>query len=85
MNATSEQSLIAKIQALSPEQVAEVEDFVEFLSAKIRRPLDRLQAIAPTLETAGIEPMKMEEINAEVKAARAERRARQQGSGADRS
>lgn len=87
MNATAEQSLIAKIQALSPEQVAEVEDFVEFLSAKMRRraALDRLLAIAPALEAAGVEPMSMEEINAEVKAARAERRARSQGSGADRS
>jgi len=56
MNATAEQSLIAKIQTLSPEQVAEAEDFVEFLSAKMRR-----------------------------RAALAERRARQQGSGADRS
>lgn len=87
MNATVEQSLITKIQALSPEQVAEVEDFVEFLSAKMRRraALDRLLAIAPALEAAGVEPMSMEEINAEVKAARAERYARSQGSGADRS
>lgn len=87
MNATVEQSLITKIQALSPEQVAEVEDFVEFLSAKMRRraALDRLLAIAPALETAGLEPISMEEINAEVKAARAERRVRSQGSGADRS
>ena len=86
MNATAEQSLIAKIQALSPEQVAEVEDFVEFLLAKMRRraAIDRLLAIAPALEAAGVEPMTMEEINAEVRAARAERRARQQG-GADRS
>ena len=87
MNATVEQSLITKIQALSPEQVAEVEDFVEFLSAKMRRraAIDRLLAIVPALEAAGVEPMSMEEINAEVKAARAERRARSQGSGADRS
>lgn len=87
MNATVEQSLITKIQALSPEQVAEVENFVEFLSAKMRRrvALDRLLAIAPALEAAGVEPMSMEEINAEVKAARAERRARSQDSSADRS
>lgn len=87
MNATVEQSLITKIQALSPEQVAEVEDFVEFLSVKMRRrvALDRLLAIVPALEAAGVEPMSMEEINAEVKAAREERRVRSQGSGADRS
>jgi hypothetical protein len=37
-----------------------------------------LLAIAPAVEAAGIAPMSMEEINAEVKAARAERRARSQ-------
>lgn len=88
MNATVEQSLISKIQALSPEQVAEVENFVEFLSDKMRRraAIDRLLAIAPALEAAGVASLSMEEINAEVTAARAERRARRQGSsGAHRS
>jgi hypothetical protein len=37
-----------------------------------------LLAIAPAAEAADIPPMSMEEINAEVKAARAERRARSQ-------
>ena len=88
MNAAVDQSLITRIQALSPEQVAEVESFVEFLSAKMlrRAAIDRLLAIAPALEAAGVEPMSMEEINSEVKAARAKRRARRQGSsGAHRS
>lgn len=90
MNATVEQALISKIRKLSPQQVAEVEDFVEFLAAKTARraALDRLLAIAPALEAAGAEPMSEDEIAAEVKAARAERRAREQaakGSGADRS
>ena len=78
MNATVEQVLIAKIKALSPQQVAEVVDFVEFLAAKSakRAALDRLLAIAPALEAAGVEPMSEDEIAAEVKAARAERRAR---------
>lgn len=72
MNSTAEQSLIAKIQELTPEQRAEVEDFVEFLSTKLRRraAIDHLLAIAPALEAAGAGPMTMEEINAEVKAAR---------------
>lgn len=79
MNATVEQNLISKIKALSPQQVAEVEDFVEFLAAKSRKrvALDRLLAIAPALETAGVQPMSDDEIAAEVKAARAERRARE--------
>ncbi len=82
MNATVEQSLISKIRTLSPQQVAEVEDFVEYLAAKSKKraAIDRLLAIAPTLEAAGIDPMSEDEIAAEVKAARTERRAREAGS-----
>ena len=67
MNATVEQSLIAKIKALSPQHVAEVEDFVEFLAAKSKRhaALDRLLAIVPALEAAGVEPLTEDEIAAE--------------------
>lgn len=76
MNAAVEQALLSKIRALSPEQVAEVEGFVEFLAARSRKnaALDRLLAIAPALEAAGVQPMSDEDIAAEVKAARAERR-----------
>lgn len=79
MNANVEQLLMTKIKALSPQQVAEVVDFVEFLAAKSakRAAFDRLLAIAPALEAAGVEPMTEDEIAAEVNAARAERRARQ--------
>jgi hypothetical protein len=72
------QTLIEKIQALPPERIAEVEDFVEFIAAKTRRraALDRLLEIAPALEAAGVPPMTEEEIQAEVDAVRAERRAR---------
>jgi hypothetical protein len=78
MNATVEQALMSKIRSLSPQQVAEVEDFVEFLSAKSKKnaALDRLLAIAPALEAAGHSPMSEDEIAAEIDAARAERRAR---------
>ena len=92
MNATVEQSLMSKIRTLSPQQVAEVEDFVEFLATKVRkrRALDRLLAIAPALEAAGAAPMNEDDIAAEVDAVRAERRVREAGStstgsGADRS
>ena len=80
MNTTVEQSLISKLRTLSPQQVAEVEDFVEFLAAKSKKraAIDRLLSIAPALEAAGVEPMSEDEIAAEVKAARAERRAREQ-------
>ena len=92
MNATVEQSLMSKIRTLSPQQVAEVEDFVEFLATKVRkrRALDRLLAIAPALEAAGAAPMNEDDIAAEVDAVRAERCVREAGStskdsGADRS
>jgi hypothetical protein len=56
----------AKIRSLSPQQVAEVEDFVEFLAAKSRKNAapDRLLAIAPALEAAGVPQMSEEEIAA---------------------
>lgn len=75
-----EQSLMSKIRALTPQQMAEVDDFVEFLASRSRRlaALDRILAIAPALEAAGVPPMSEEESVAEVHAARAERRARRQ-------
>ena len=93
MNATVEQALMSKIRTLSPQQLAEVDDFVEFLAARSKKSaaLDRLLAIAPALEAAGIEPMSEDEIAAEIKAeinaSRAERRAREaaKDSGAARS
>nr|WP_315210382.1 DUF2281 domain-containing protein [uncultured Albidiferax sp.] len=83
MNAVIEQSLIAKIAALSPQQVAEVTDFVEFLAQRQAKQSawTRLLAIAPALEAEGVEAMAMDDINGEVKAARAERRARLAASG----
>lgn len=81
---SDKQVLIDKIQALPAEQIAEVEDFVDFLAGKARRleALDRLLAIAPALEAAGAPRLTEEEIASEVKAARAARRDR--NAGADR-
>lgn len=72
MSGTAPESLIAKIQSLPPERLAEVEDFVEFLAAKTRRQsaLDRLLAVAPALSAAGSEPVGEDEILAEVAAVR---------------
>jgi len=89
MNSNVEQTLMSKTRALSPRQLAEMEDFVECLAAKARKrgALDRLLAIAPVLEAAGAAPVGEDEIAAEVDAARAERHAASiiTGSGADRS
>jgi Protein of unknown function (DUF2281) len=85
----TDQVLIETLKSLPAQQRAEVEDFVEFLAAKAKKRAawERLLAIAPALEAAGVEPMSEEEVAAEVKAARAERRARMQARepGADRS
>lgn len=76
MTPPNEQTLLAKLRSLPPQRQAEVEDFVEFLATKERAcALDRLLKLAPALEVAGAEPMREEEIVAEVKAVRAERRA----------
>ena len=77
----SPQALVEKIAALPPERIAEIEDFVEFIAAKTRREaaFDRLLAVAPALEEAGIPPMTEDEIMAEVEAVRAARRSRGAG------
>ena len=75
------ENLLAKINTLSPVQMAEVEDFVEFLSAKARKQaaIQRLLAVAPALEVSGVPPMTEDELASEVKAVRNARRA--QGNG----
>jgi hypothetical protein len=82
---SDKQALIDKIQALPAEQIAEVEDFVDFIASKTRRldALGRLLAIAPALEAAGAPRLTEQEVDAEVKAVRIARRDRT--AGADRS
>ncbi len=86
MNAQAEQLLLEKLKALPPERRAEVEDFVDFLATKARKQaaFDRLLAIAPALAAAGVAPLTEDQLQAEIKAARAERRTRSGGTGADR-
>ena len=70
--------VLTKLKRLPPEELREVEDFVDFLARREARTaaMDRLLAIAPALEAAGEPPMSEEEIAAEIKTAHAERRAR---------
>jgi hypothetical protein len=58
---------------LTPQALARLLDE----ALKRRQAADALLSIADRVAAAGIPPMSMEEINAEVKAARAERRVRQ--------
>ena len=76
MTLASQNQLLERIQALQPDQVAEVESFVEFLASKSlrRSALDRLLAVAPALHGAEVDPPTEEEIAAEVRAVRGARR-----------
>lgn len=76
-----------KLRELSPQRLAEVEDFVDFLRLREEKTrahkvdelfatMDRLAAVEPRMTEA--------EIEAEIAAARAERRAGKAGSNADR-
>jgi hypothetical protein len=71
------QSLLDKINALPPQRRAEVEDFVDFLKARERaeaaarlgQAFDKLDAVAEPAPASA-------EIQSEIRAARAERRAK---------
>lgn len=80
MNAQAEKTLLEKLKALPPERRAEVEDFVDFLKAREERTRDeaarRLGAAFQKLDALNAPPLTPEEVQAEIDAARAERRAR---------
>jgi Protein of unknown function (DUF2281) len=81
MNAQAVEALIEKVKSLPPEQRAEVEDFVDFLRARKGRARDaaaqRLGEAFKRLDASSQSPPPTaEEVEAEIDAARAERRAR---------
>lgn len=80
MNAQAEKALLEKLKALSPARRAEVEDFVDFLKAREERSRDeaarRLGEAFEKLDALGTAPLTTEEVEAEINAARAERRNR---------
>jgi hypothetical protein len=80
MNAQAEKTLLEKLRTLPPARLAEVEDFVDFLKAREERSLDeaarRLGEAFAKLDAMNDPPMTSEEVQAEIDAARAERRAR---------
>lgn len=79
MNAQAVEALIEKLKSLPPEQRAEVEDFVDFLKARKERARDaaaqRLGEAFKKLDALNQTPPTPEEVQAEIDAARAERRA----------
>jgi hypothetical protein len=72
--------LLEKLKALSPERRLEVEDFVDFLSARDGRTRNaaaiRLGEALARLDALGQPPLTPEEVETEIDAARAERRGR---------
>jgi hypothetical protein len=80
MNAQAVEALIEKLKSLPPEQRAEVEDFVDFLKARKERARDaaaqRLGEAFAKLDALNLPALTTEEVQAEIDAARAERRAR---------
>lgn len=82
MNSPIEQSILQKLRALPPERQAEVERFVDFLSAQDRgKAFERFLAVADSVARADVPALSPEEIENELKQLRAQRR----GQHADRS
>ena len=80
MNTRDPQTLIEKLKELPPERIAEVEDFVDFLRAREEEARDaaaaRLGEAMARLAALQVPPMNEEEVQAEIDAARRERRER---------
>lgn len=76
--AAIEPTLIQKLQKLPAQRLAEVADFVEFLSAREARAVagNQLGESLAKLDSSNLAPLSDEEIEAEIQAARKERAAR---------
>ena len=73
--AVIEPTLIEKLQNLPPQRLAEVKDFVEFLSAREERAAAgaRLGESLARLDALNLSPLSDDEIAAEIQAARQDR------------
>jgi hypothetical protein len=74
-----EVQLIERLKKLPPARVAEVADFVEFLSQREERAAaaQRLTASLARLDALKLPDISEDEVEAEIQAARQERRSRQ--------
>jgi Protein of unknown function (DUF2281) len=75
--AVIEAQVIERLKKLPPSRVAEVVDFIEFLAAREDRlgAAQRLTEQLAQLDALNLPPISPEEVEAEVRAARQERRA----------
>lgn len=80
MNTRDPQTLIEKLKNLPPERVAEVEDFVDFLHTRDQEASNaaaqRLGEAMTRLAALDLPPLSEDEVQAEIDAARRERRER---------
>lgn len=80
MNTRDPQALLEKLKNLPPERVAEVEDFVDFLRNRNEEErnaaAERLGEAMTRLAAVDFPPMSEEQVQAEIDAARRERRIR---------
>lgn len=80
MNPQTERSLLEKLRTLPPARLAEVETFIDFLKSREEHSRDeaarRLGEAFAKLDALSGAPLTSEEVQAEIDAARAERRAR---------
>ena len=72
------EALLAKLKALPPERLGQIADFVDFLATQEQRRQagEELRAMLDKADASGMPPMSEEEIQAEIDAYRAERRAK---------
>ncbi len=79
MTAIEAQLIVERLKKLPPSRVAEVLDFVEFLSQREERAAaaQRLTQGLARLDALNLPPVSEDEVEAEIQAARQERRARQ--------
>jgi hypothetical protein len=74
MNARHDEVLVEKLKSLSPEQRAEVEDFIDFLKVRRERTRDeaarRLADAFAKLDALNLPAMTAEEVQAEIDAVR---------------
>ena len=73
-----EAQLLARLKELSPDRVAEVMDFVDFLTAREERAaaMRRLTAGLTKLDALQLPPLNEDEIDAEIQAMRRRRQGR---------
>lgn len=83
MTQPADEALVEKIRKLSPQRLAEVEDFVEFLTAKEQRQeaLDRLRTLRERLPEEEITDVELRSVVVDVRNDRIDQRNKRERAG----